>query len=93
MEKVENVFSRIIMDSIEESKMVGEPGMVVPRHILPKLKKAGLEIVRSSNTAHNSDLAKCKIEAEIKRLEENPEGDYVTRISALEWALRIIAER
>ena len=45
------------------------------------------------NTSSNSDYAKCKIEAEIKRLEDNPEGDYVTRISALEWALRIVAER
>jgi len=44
-------------------------------------------------TSDNSDYAKCKIEAEIKRLEENPEGDYVTRISALEWALRIFSER
>jgi hypothetical protein len=41
-------------------------------------------------TSDNSDYAKCKIEAEIKRLEENSEGDYITRISALEWALRII---
>jgi hypothetical protein len=45
------------------------------------------------NTSSNSDYAKCKIEAEIKRLEDNPEGDYITRISALEWALRIFAGR
>jgi hypothetical protein len=45
------------------------------------------------NKSSNSDYTKCKIEAEIKRLEDNPEGDYTTRISALEWALRIIAER
>jgi DNA-binding transcriptional MerR regulator len=44
-------------------------------------------------TSDNSDYAKCKIEAEIKRLEDNPEGDYITRISALEWALRIFAGR
>ena len=51
------------------------------------------KVEQLQNTSSNSDYAKCKIEAEIKRLEENPEGDYVTRISALEWALRIIAGR
>jgi hypothetical protein len=55
--------------------------------------EAGRLETKLQNTSSNSDYAKCKIEAEIKRLEDNPEGDYTTRISALEWALHIIAER
>lgn len=50
-------------------------------------------IEQLQNTSSNSDYAKCRIEDEIKRLEENPEGDYVTRISTLEWALHIIEGR
>ena len=62
-------------------------------YLLKKIAKLEAGIKHLKNTSANSDYAKCKIEAEIKRLENNPEGDYITRISALEWALRIIAER
>jgi len=36
---------------------------------------AAIEESMVQKPAINSDYAKCKIEAEIKRLEENPEGD------------------
>ena len=55
MEKIENVFSQIIMESIETSRMCEDLGMIVPRHILPALKKEGLEIVRSSKSSPNSE--------------------------------------
>lgn len=56
-----------------------------------KLTDVLIEIEQLQNTLSNNDYVKCKIEAEIKRLEEKPEGDYITRISALEWVLGIIA--
>ena len=69
VENIENVFSRIIMESIYESIMVGATEMVVSRYILPRLKEAELDIVRSSNTAHNSEYKSPS--AQLKKLAEN----------------------
>ena len=60
------------------------------RAILEWNCRAKLEEV-APPTSNNSAYTKCKIETEIKRLKEDTQGYYITRISTLEWVLQHFA--
>lgn len=70
------------------------PGDDEKTHLLTELEEAETLLLMANEhiTTLEQQLKDCRegIQKEITRLEQNPQGDYVTRISALEWALELL---